>query len=300
MRSRTLALCVLLGLTVFASSASADHGPERVRVEDVSVEDPVEPLSAPAQVGLNATVPCGANETGTAWARAEVVEAPGAVEVQAQGVEASIETRCSAETHTLALTVPVEVGFTQNATAFEPLSASIAVHVQKNGTDGNATEMEPARATVTATPGYFSLFNVRADTKIAEAEPDERIRFPIVIDNFSNAPTRFEFTLAEDVPSGFQTVVPPPVVVDGRPGEGNATARVYLDVFTPFRNGWVNEVGSIPLRVDSYYAPDQNIEGETAQVSVRAKAKGLHVPGPGLGLAGLALLATAAAVHRRA
>jgi hypothetical protein len=72
---------------------------------------------------------------------------------------------------------------------------------------------------------------------------------------------------------------------------------VHLDVFTPFRNGWVNEVGSIPLRVDSHYAPDRSIEGDSAQVSVRAKAKGLHVPGPGLGLSGLALLATAAAVH---
>ncbi len=190
----------------------------------------------------------------------------------------------------------VSVALTQNAPAFEATKVTI------DGTPGGGSpqglSISPTQLTVT--PGYFNLYNVRLEQKIGQGGPQDSVQYPIVIDNFSNGDTRFEFALLnpDNLPSGFQPVVPEPLVLNSRATGGEQTSgNVQFEVYTPFQNGYVNEIGSIQLSVDSMYAADTNIKGASSQISTLTQARGFYVPGPAaplmiLGMLGAALVLT--------
>lgn len=286
-----------------APSVQADHTPQAVEVPDRTVEDPIEPLGEPGRLVLDVTVPCGDNETATAWTRASLVEAPAFLEFHPGAVANDTSEVCHDAGDTLTVGLPVAVGFDKRAPALQPVTATLEVAVQKNHTDGNTTRLDPVRTQVTAIPGYLNLYNVRMETKVAQAGPQEAVAFPIAIENYSNGPTRFTFSLSnpDGVPQGFQPVVPEPVVLESEATGGSKTsATVDFQVHTPFHNGYVNEVGAIQLQIDSAHAADTSYEGESTHVSTLTQARGFHVPGPGplLVLAALAGLAVAAPRRR--
>lgn len=293
---------LVLALLVVATPVAADHTPDRVRVADHTIEDPVDPLGDPAQVVLDVRVPCQDDETATAWTRAELVDAPGFLVFETTGVTNDTSTTCHDADDVLTVGLPVEIGFTQDAPAFEPVTATVEVHVQKNHTGGNVTHLDPAEAEITATPGYLNLYNARVDKKIAQAGPQESVEYPIVIDNYSNGPTRFEFSLShpDSVPDGFQAVVPEPLVLQSNATGGETTTgTVAFTVYTPFHNGYVNEVGAVQLQIDSFYAENESYRGESSHISTLTQARGLHVPGPGALMALVALGSAALAVGWR-
>lgn len=294
----------LLGLALLAvaAPAPADHTPERVRVADRTVEQPVEPLGEPATVVLEVSIPCRDNETATAWTRAELVDAPGFTVFETTGVTDDTSTTCHDAEDVLTVVLPVEIGFTQDAPAFEPVTATVEVHVQKNHTGGNTTDLDPAEAEITATPGYLNLYNARVDKKIAQAGPQESVEFPIVIDNYSNGPTSFVFSLShpDNVPDGFEPVVPEPLVLQSDATGGSTTnGTVVFTVYTPFHNGYVNEIGAVQLQIDSFYAENESYRGESSHISTLTQARGFHVPSPGWLVATVALGGVALAVGRR-
>lgn len=193
----------------------------------------------------------------------------------------------------------VLVALTQDAPAFQTQRITITGQLS----NPNAAEQNDILPTqIAVTPGYFNLYNVRVDQKIGRGGPQDAVTYPIVIDNFSNGDTRFEFALAtEEAPEGFQPVVPEPFVLQSRATGGKTTSgQVSFQVYTPFRNGYVNDIGALQLRVDSFYAPNTNIKGASSQVSTLTQARGFYVPGPGaplvvLGIAGTALALAAVA-----
>lgn len=299
MRASPTAIAAGLLVLTLAGVASADHGPEEVQAHDTTIEEPVAPLGSPGEAVLPVEVPCTEEENGTVEARAELAQAPETLVFDARDGEADLAEACP-ESHTLVLEVPVEVRFTQQAPAFEPQQADVDVHVQKQAPDGNTTTLPPAQASVTATPDYFNQFNANLQTKIAEAGPQEQVRYTIAIDNYSNGDTRFTFSLPAELPGGFEAVVPSPMVIQTNATGGDASDEATFTVFTPFHNGWVNEVGAIQLRIDSFYAANTSIEGNSTQLSTLTKTQGMHVPGPGAGLALLSLAGLAVAARKQA
>lgn len=294
----------LLGLVLLAvaAPAPADHTPDRVHVADRTVEHPVEPLGEPATVVLEVSIPCHDNETATAWTHAQLSDASEFLVFEATGVTNDTSATCHDADDVLSVGLPVEIGFTRDAPAFEPVTATVEVHVQKNHTGGNVTHLDPAEAEITATPGYLNLYNARVDKKIAQAGPQESVEFPIVIENYSNGPTRFVFSLSnpDNVPDGFEPVVPEPLVLQSdATGGTTTTGTVVFTVYTPFHNGYVNEVGAIQLQIDSFHAEDESYRGESSHISTLTQARGFHVPGPGWLVVAVALGGVALAVDRR-
>lgn len=285
MHAPWLPLAVGIALVTVSAPGLADHLPDRLQVEDRTVEEPVKPLGEPRQLVLDVTVPCQENETAVAWTRARLVEAPAFVRLGSEDVTDLTGSACHDADDTLTVALPIELGFDRRAPAFETTTATVEVRVQKNHTDGNVTHLGPAIVNLTATPGYLNLYNVRLEKKIGQAGPQESIAYPIVIENYSNGPTRFQFALShpDNVPDGFQPVVPEPLILESTTTGGTKTnATVTFSVFTPFHNGYVNENGAIQLRIDSFYAENTTYQGESSHVSTLTQARGLYVPGPGL------------------
>ncbi len=186
----------------------------------------------------------------------------------------------------------VEVALTQNAPAFESNRLTIGGNVISEGAPaGRSVSVQPTDILVT--PSYFNLYNVRLDTKIGQGGPQDSVDYNIQIDNFSNGDTRFEFNPAnEEIPEGFQAVPPDPVVLQSEATGGERTTeQVTFSVYTPYRNGYVNEVGAIRLAISSAYATDTTYEGVGSTISTLTQARGFYVPGPGGALTGLAVVA---------
>jgi hypothetical protein len=188
----------------------------------------------------------------------------------------------------------VSVALTQNAPALQSSRLSIGGSAELGGDTAREASVNPV--SVTVTPGYFNLYNVRLEQKIGQGGPQDSVDYPIQIENFSNGETRFDFNRpSEDaVPAGFQAVVPEPTVLQSQATGGErTTGQVTFSVYTPYQNGYVNEIGSIQLNVDSAYAPDTSREGTSSLVTTLTQARGFYVPGPGAALASMAMLGAA-------
>ncbi len=274
-----------------AGAQLSGEDPGRIHVEDVRIEDPVEPLGEPAKALAQVIIPCEAGEDSTAWTKARFTT-PAYTRASAPSITNETSQTCQGETAVVHL--PIEVGFEKTAPAFDPVTASLHVTVQKNHTDGETTRFDPAKASLSATPGYFSLFNAQMSDKTIQAGPQEAARYDILIENYSNGLTRFEFEFAheEGIPQGFNPILPEPLLLPGATSEDEPTTEtVTFVVYTPFYNGYVNENAAITFQIDTAFAEDQAFTGENATLTTLTNVQGLHVPTP----ASLTLLALAAA-----
>lgn len=288
----------LLGgcLLVLASPLAAQSSEGTIGVDDVRVQDPIAPLEEARTVLFSVDVPCEEDEEAIAWTKARLIDAPSYMHLDAASVTNETAQACTDGRATLG--VPGDLAFDRSAPAFEPVTGTVQVDVQLNHTGGEVEPLGQAKANLTATPGYFNLYNAHVSESTLTAGPQEAAQYVITIENFSNALTLFEFSLPDDgvLPSGFEPVVPEPLILPPAVGRGQPSSEtITFTVHTPFYNGYVNEHVAIQLEIESAYAQDTSFEGEGTVISMLTHAKGLYVPGP----AGFAIAALAAAASAR-
>lgn len=226
--------------------------------------------------------------------------------------------------------VRVTVGLTADAPAFETNNLWIRPYVIQHPRDeGDLSEfVSQAHTNLSVTAGYVSIYTVRLVDVTTEARPQEPLQYRLEIDNFSNGPTRFQFsTPGGNLSQGFQVLPPDPTVVRGRgaggqagdpfgggPGDnqtgGNASeagntspmspgqASLPMEVYTPYHNGYVNQRAPIQVQIDSFYGPNLDIQGISSVVSTLGTVKGVYTPGPGAPLAMLFLTGAAVVLRR--
>ncbi len=290
-RTRMIALTTLavaFGLFAVAGAASAQEAQANIDCNQMSGE--IRPLGPPGTYnceidvifpGIGGTIQAG--EPASFYTITLDADAPAWADITLSPSSISDQYNQDGNTHSFT----VNVALTQRAPAFQATSVTI---------DGTATfgnqGMEVAPTQITVTPGYFNLYNVRLDSTIGQGGPQDTVRFPITVDNFSNGETRFDFRLGENgMPEGFQAVPPEPLVLQSEATGGERTRdTVNFEVYTPFHNGYVNTIAAIQLHVESSYAPDTSITGTTSTVSTLTEARGFYVPGPGAALAALAMV----------
>lgn len=145
---------------------------------------------------------------------------------------------------------------------------------------------------------YFALIDLNLAEKIKVDRPQTPVIFPLTITNLGNANTKVNFELA-DYTQNLQVPVPDSVTLQSRQAGGSTNQQtVNLQVQTPYKNGYLNEVGVVNFKVISHYALDPKKKAPDETVSVLVTTKGFYVPGAELP-AVLALLGVAALFARR-
>lgn len=299
MTSRAAIGLVTVGLLLtIAPLSAADHGPDELALEGATIEEPLRPLGEGAEVHLNVTAPCPERGNATAWVRLAAPEAPGFVVLDTWDQTAKSQPSCSEEDHDLDLQLRAVVRFRQTAPAFQAIDIAVIATGFLNSTN-ESRPLGPATATITATPSYFSLYNANMETKIQQAGPQEAARYEIVIENFSNGDTWFEFQVQEPLPDGFRAVQPEPMLLNAEATGGSQTnGTVIFTVYTPANTPYTNEIGAIQLNITSYYDGPPEATGQSSELSTITQARGVHVPGPGVGVALLGLVAVALVARR--
>lgn len=134
---------------------------------------------------------------------------------------------------------------------------------------------------------------VEVDEAMRIAGPQEVVAFPVDVRSLSDRDIRVAFDVV-DASEGLQVPRPPPVTI-----ARGQSAQLFAMAHTPYRNGYVNEVGAFTLRVTPQDVADAATKGEPKDVSFLVTTKGWYVPGPGaLALVGV-LAALALLVRRR-
>lgn len=187
--------------------------------------------------------------------------------------------------------IQVTVTASQDAPAFtaEPIEITAT---PTSATPGSYTA---GKGSVQIQAGYFSIIDVQLAEPIAVERPQSKVAFPLKITNFGNANTKVSFELISAA-DGFQTVIPNPVTLQSKQAGGNQiSADIPLTIQTPYKNGYMNEVGVINYKLTSAYALDPKLKGDESPVSVLVTTRGFYVPGPSpilfLGLIGVVALA---------
>lgn len=294
-----LMLASPLAMVLTASPAAAQEGSTNMDCSK-SGSDTIRPLGTPGTWTCTVTVQASQNvgdpvnfvtvnldESSPGWAN--VIISPSSKSGQF----------AASDQESVTLDFDITVALTQSAPALAPDKVELTATVSA----GSSPQSFPDGSTeLTIVPDYFNLYNVRLTQRIGQGGPQESVKYPIQIDNFSNGPTRFSFEVqnSEQIPAGFQPTPPSPTVVESKATGGETTSQtVQFEVYTPYKNGYVNEVGSILLEVTSAYAPDTSKNGASATLATLTQARGFYVPGPGAGIAALAVVGVALAMARR-
>ena len=179
--------------------------------------------------------------------------------------------------YTQTKTITVTVTANDQAPAFQ------ADQIEVTATTTNTAGGRPVsgKGNVPITAAYFSIIDVQLAEAIKLERPQTPVTFPVKVSNFGNANTKVSFEVTQ-ITEGFDYTLPVPITLQSKQAGGNAiTADVPLTVQTPYKNGYMNEVGTVNYKVTSAYALDPKLRGDESVVSVLITTRGFYVPGPG-------------------
>lgn len=288
---------LLLAVSVLSPPSLAqapETGPE-VRFPDATIEEQIKPLGPHGTTEVDIAIGCAAVE-GAQWTtQAEIVaQGPSSANPIVSPSSASWIASpgdCPSNGTPFQTTSQVRVSLTQNAPAFAEQRIHLAMNVTKAppGSDVDPQRYGPYHANVTYTPGYFSLFNTRLEKKIARAEANETVEFPIEIENFSNDETRFGISVTTP-PTGVEVETEPGSLVLDTQDRGTAT--ILVEVADP-EEAPIGEPVSLEATVTGNSTTRPSAEGSPSTVSMKVQFDGgpteaAGAPGPGLTLLALA------------
>ena len=151
-------------------------------------------------------------------------------------------------------------------------------------------------ASVTVRAPYVAAIRVDAPVTHVEAKPQSVAVFPLTIHNAGNGLVKVAFELVSK-PESLQVPLPVPITLQGPEG-AIRSGSVPVTVQTPYRNGNLDENGTLVLRLTPFDPLDPTQRGEPQEVSFSVRTKGFYAPGlQHLGV--VAALALAAVFSRR-
>ncbi|HET6404171.1 MAG TPA: hypothetical protein VFH78_05950 [Candidatus Thermoplasmatota archaeon] len=173
-------------------------------------------------------------------------------------------------------TITITVTASDQAPAFTPDTIEITATTQGAGAGGRSFS---GKGNVPITATYFSIIDVQLAEAIKLERPQTPVNFPVKVSNFGNANTKVSFEVV-DISPGLEYTLPIPVVLQSRQAGGSQiSADIQLTIQTPYKNGYMNEVGTANYRVTSAYALDPKLTGDTSTVSLLITTRGFYVPG---------------------
>ena len=186
------------------------------------------------------------------------------------------------------------ITITVTATDQAPAFQADQIEITATTSAGAPNTPKTGKGTATITADYFSIIDVQLPEAIKVERPQTSTAFPVKISNYGNANTKVTFEVVQ-VGDGIQYTLPVPLTLQSKQAGGNQiSADVPLSIQTPYKNGYMNEVGTINYKLTSAYALDPKLKGDESTVSVLLTTRGFYVPGPSpilfLGLIGVVAL----------
>ncbi len=278
-----------------------------IEVEIAPIQALVIPLGEPAETTIQVRVGCAPGEAAMTTTQARL-SAPNASAFENPVISPASLSWTTQPGDCPSLGMPfvanatLSLALAQTAPGFEEQRLPVEVVVEKRlaGDPGPNQTYGPTKGEVRYTPGFFNLWNLRLDQKIAKADAGETAVYQPTIDNFSNHETRFNVSLAS-APDGVAVGIEPEQLVLSPNQTGGFEVRVSLD--GPVSR-FVNEVAAVEIQVDA--ATTHRLGGEEATSRLSMLTQFRRIPGddiPATGsmlTAGLAaLVAVGLAVWRR-
>lgn len=178
--------------------------------------------------------------------------------------------------YTASRSFTVTVTASDNAPAFQ--ADQIEITASANNAQGGQP-ISPGKGQVPITATYFSIIDVQLTEAIKVERPQTPVIFPVKITNFGNANTKVTFDIGPGTSEQLQTPLPNPVTLQSKQAGGNQiSSDVQLTIQTPYKNGYMNEVGIVNYKLTSAYALDPKLKGDESSVSVLVTTRGFYVP----------------------
>lgn len=301
MRTRKIGL-VLLGLMVgtalVALAPTAQAQQQASITVALNTPDNVKPLQGPVTFG--GTVTLTADYTGVTG----VIGIPVTYSVTKQPAWANVLVSPATDvfpsptnpspgsSYTSAKQITVTVTASDQAPAFQ----ADQIEITATTTPSTQGKQAVGKGNVPITATYFSIIDVQLTEAIKVERPQTPVIFPVKVTNFGNANTKVTFDIGEGTSASLQVPIPNPITLQSKQAGGNQiSSDVQLTVQTPYKNGYMNEVGIVNYKLTSAYALDTKVKGDESSVSVLVTTRGFYVPGPSpllfVGLIGAVALA---------
>jgi hypothetical protein len=174
-------------------------------------------------------------------------------------------------------TATVTIHVTGDAPASATPIIKIKATAATNGAFGSSTNGDGYDLQIGI--GYYSIIQATVPQPLQKGTPYQQITYPITVMNLGNGKTKIFFD-AKNIPTGWQVTLPSPIILESRQQGGKITSQtVNVIVFTPYKTGYQNNVGSIKIDITSKYAEDTTITGDATSINTLTLSKGFYVPG---------------------
>ena len=183
--------------------------------------------------------------------------------------------------YTSTKTVKITISASDQAPAFTPQPMTITA-TTSGATGGNPIT---GLGSSVVEAGFFSILDVQVQNAIVVERPQTIINIPVSVNNLGNAQTKVTFSIAEgstvgEVANALQPQLPPPTTLGSKQAGATVTkADIVLTVQTPYKNGYMNDGGTLNYKITSAYAINPALRGDESQLSVLVTTRGFYVPG---------------------
>ena len=182
----------------------------------------------------------------------------------------------SGQTVTQTFSANVVIYTLADAPAFTPGQIKISATALPNSDIAGSKATEVLQVTA----DFFSMIDAQITQTIQLAKPQQQVSYPITVKNLGNADTKLFFEIVSK-PDNFEVIPPQPIILESKQRGGKTTQQdVFLTIQTPYKNGYMNSVGAVTMKIRSNYALDATKIGDSTQLSVLTTTKGFYVPGP--------------------
>ncbi len=187
--------------------------------------------------------------------------------------------------------ITLEISAAPGAPGLEGLELTIDAHLASTDVPAPPpSQLHEATIDLHAIVEYVGDFTVEVIDKHVKTEPQESADYTLHLTNHGNTDNRIAFGLMDE--DGIRIVLPPEVILAPAGKEGS-TSQVVASYVAPFENGPNDHTAAFRIVATSHYALDHELVGQRHEIDLSAHTKGFYVPGPELGLLGMALLALA-------
>jgi hypothetical protein len=171
-----------------------------------------------------------------------------------------------------------QISIPRTAPGLTPLQCSFKISASSPNPSVPAVPDQTATFSVTA--DYYSVNQVKLNTKLKQSGPQKQVPFEMEISNFGNARTQYTFELTNKPTGKWNAILPEVLLVDSpNSGAGSSQTTTSFTVATPFKNGWNNLEGAYQVTIKPSSADDPSKAGNPLTANMLVRVRGVYVPG---------------------
>lgn len=177
--------------------------------------------------------------------------------------------------------IPVKVTGTVYLTRDAPAFSTANIVIKASSTGGTCVQPpKEAEGKTSVKAGFYGKMQARLEKTIDGAGQNSKVTIPLIVENFGNGEILTKYKLENAEKTKVDVILPGNIIVPTAIGTSLDPKQILpIDIQTPYKNGYMNDVAPVVITITSESSEDPEIKGQDATVTALIRTQGVYVPG---------------------